>query len=700
MGRVHFDACVVDGARVTVNVSQAEWQRQLAAAHAREVDIALSRAARHERGDDGETVIRDLVAPLVQEGWRALHSRRWPGTRNADIDHLLIGPGGVIVLDTKNWRGHVRFAGGRLWQGQDDVTEAIDGLAAQVKAVEEVMTVGGLAPLEVVGSLVFVDQPIPYVAMGRIHIIGGDDLLRWLRARGQRLHPDTVANLAALAEEHVPPMPTGKRPIVPVARRKPQPRIAQDQAELFSVQALDLDELERASRLPLEQWMIYLHPAQLDVVRRRYNGPCRIRGAAGCGKTVVALHRAAYLASQEPGDLLFLTYVRTLPRVLASLFGRLAPHSLDRVRFSGVHSLALEVLHDAGIRPRLNVAVADTCFNRAWTRLGREHLARPTLGRDYWHEEVRNVIKGRGLADFEDYRSLPRTGRRTPLNADQRRRVWDLYVEYQKLLDAHGVQDFEDVVADALAVAERSAAKTYRFVLVDEAQDLDLLSVRLATALVSDPRDGLTLVGDGQQAIYPGGYTLKEAGLTVSGRSTVLDVNYRNTRQVLEAARDLVRGDDFDDLEDVGESGDRPVTVLRDGAAVLTVTAADSTSAELALCRRLVDDLALGLPASGAAVLCRTKNDAIRLRTLIAGAGVPVQDLEQYNGSAVEAVKVGTVKRAKGLEFQRVYVPRVDSYKTEDGSAEPERVQRERRELFVAMTRARDGLWMSRVDPR
>ena len=75
-------------------------------------------------------------------------------------------------------------------------------------------------------------------------------------------------------------------------------------------------------------------------------------------------------------------------------------------------------------------------------------------------------------------------------------------------MDERGGHDFADVVGLALAVAERGQASTYRFVVVDEAQDLDLQSVRLAAALVSDRRDGLTLVGHGQQAVYPGGYTL------------------------------------------------------------------------------------------------------------------------------------------------------------------------------------------------
>ncbi len=283
---------------------------------------------------------------------------------------------------------------------------------------------------------------------------------------------------------------------MPVVRPRPEPRIQPaDQAELFEVQELDLAELERATRLPAEPWMVYLHPAQLAVVRRRYSGPCRVRGPAGCGKTVVALHRAAYLAGQEPGELLLLTYVRTLPRVLATLYARLSPTTADRVRFSGVHRLALQVLREAGVPVRLDPAAAETAFNRARTQVGRPHLQTAELGRPYWQDEVLAVIKGRGLQRFEEYAELTRTGRVTPLSREQRERVWDLYVRYQELLDERGLHDFADVVGLALAVVERGQAPAYRFVVVDEAQDLDLQSVRLAAALVSDPRDGLTLVG-------------------------------------------------------------------------------------------------------------------------------------------------------------------------------------------------------------
>ena len=138
---------------------------------------------------------------------------------------------------------------------------------------------------------------------------------------------------------------------------------------------------------------------------------------------------------------------------------------------------------------------------------------------------------------------------------------------------------------------------------------------------------------------------------------------------------------------------------VRDGAAVRDVTGMDGGSLDVALSSQLHRDRALGLRDADAAVLCRTGRDADRVRANLRRDGHPVMDLAVYDGTPVPCIKVGTVKRSKGLEFGRVYLPRIDSYACTDGTAEPERVERERRELFVAMTRARDGLWTSRLVP-
>lgn len=604
------------------------------------------------------------------------------GSERADAQHP---PG-------QSWRGDVSLRGGRLWQGQDDVSEKLDGLAAQVADVEEALAPYGLAPLEVFGGMVFVGRQLGVHSAGRIHVLDDAQLLRWVRARGQRLEATRVAELTAALAEAASPCRTVTRTPVPLVRAAPKPRESA-QASLFTTQALDLTELERASRLPLEQWMTYLHPAQVAAVRKRYGGPSRIRGPAGCGKTVVALHRAAYLASQEPGGVLVVSYVKTLPVVLSSLYRRLSPQTASRVTFSGIHRLASDICRDIGQEIRLDGA--ETCFNLAWCRTGREHLS--FLPLSYWREEVLQVIKGRGLTDFEDYRQLARTGRRTALGPEQRARVWDLYVDYERRLAESELHDFVDVSTMALKAVLAGEGPRFRFVLVDEVQDLDLVSLRLAAALTTEEQDGLTLVGDGQQSLYPGGYLLKEAGLAVAGSSLVLNINYRNTRQILDAAYALISGDSFDDLDDIQEEGSRAVEAVREGPAVLVATAADAASLDLALSLRLEHDRAIGLPDGDAAVLCRTGWEADRLRSYLRASGHPVMDLLDYTGNAVAAIKVGTVKRAKGLEFGRVYLPGIDGYLCADEDAEIERVERERRELFVAMTRARDGVWRSQL---
>ena len=64
------------------------------------------------------------------------------------------------------------------------------------------------------------------------------------------------------------------------------------------------EELEQALTFPWEKWIFFLHPSQRELVERDFNGPARVMGSAGTGKTVVALHRAVRLAARGPDTLL------------------------------------------------------------------------------------------------------------------------------------------------------------------------------------------------------------------------------------------------------------------------------------------------------------------------------------------------------------------------------------------------------------
>ena len=258
---------------------------------------------------------------------------------------------------------------------------------------------------------------------------------------------------------------------------------------------LTADELERLMRAPIEEWMIFLHPDQRDLVERRFSGPARVRGSAGTGKTVVGLHRAVSLAKRvaansESGTskfprVLFTTFISTLPPVLATLYERLPSAIPGAVEFINVDKLASRVCAQAGQPPRLNPSLVEREFNRAFNAIVREGtpLHRAGLTRRYLREEVTAVLKGRGVASLEEYVELDRTGRRTPLTRVMREQTWALRTEWDRLLAVASVEDFPDVVLRAKVLAERRNQAVYAAAIVDECQDLTLVGLQFVRAL-------------------------------------------------------------------------------------------------------------------------------------------------------------------------------------------------------------------------
>ena len=99
-------------------------------------------------------------------------------------------------------------------------------------------------------------------------------------------------------------------------------------------------------------------------------------------------------------------------------------------------------------------------------------------------------------------------------------------------------------------------------------------------------------------------------------------------------------------------------------------------------------------------MLCPTNPAAERWLSTLSHADIPAIALTAYDGRTIDAVKVGTYQRAKGLEFAEVFIPDhtrepAPRRDTESTDAHDERAALERRQLFVAMTRARDQLWLA-----
>jgi hypothetical protein len=462
------------------------------------------------------------------------------------------------------------------------------------------------------------------------------------------------------------------------------------------------EDLATVLARPIEDWMVYLDPNQESLVRRQMSGPARVRGAAGTGKTVVALHRARRLA--EAGKrVLVTTYVRNLPEVYKKLFSRFAPEA-GSVQFSNVHRWALGYLRRNDVHPTIDLTTA----GRAWSAACRHVLTddgvlkKAGLTSGYLHDEVEWVIKGRAIAGLDDYLRLERSGRGTPLGAEQRRAVWQLYERYQQNLTDQGVSDFTDVLLRAADVAAASADKPFDCVIVDEAQDLTEAAMRLLSQVVDTTApDSFLVVGDGQQAVYPGGFNLGGLGIQIRGRSFVLTHNYRNTREIYELAAAVAEQAAFDDGGAQRESGRRVVRLSRHGVEPVLAGHDSEDDHDLGLCAAIEAAVDAGTGSGDLAVLVPTNAMMRRYRERIAGLGLPAQDLTEYSGEPNRYVKVGTYQRAKGLEFKHVFLPRLDpdglreaKQPSEDDETYAERLDLTRRQLFVAMTRARDALWL------
>jgi superfamily I DNA/RNA helicase len=684
--------------------AEARRQIALADAHAAAAVEARATAARYDLAEVTERRTAQVLAPLAAVGHHLLADRRWPGSRRAQVDLVVVGPGGVFIVDTKAWKD-VSIHGDRIFRGQEDVTDSVLGLADLAYAAEGDLAEVGLAPGEVHSVVVLSGRAGIDERVGPVRIVGEKDVLRLIAARGQRLTPsqvDTVLMRAiALFPEVNAPAPVNVTLPDPVLPRRPAPV----QGELISADEVQSALLEGMLASPIEEWMTFLHPSQAKLVRRSFNGPARIRGSAGTGKTVVGLHRAAYLARSRPGTVLVTTFVRTLPDVLRQMLQRMAPDVVDRVDFAGVHELARRVLDERGVRAAVDSKKADEAFKTAWESVG----ASGTLGRNardahYWKEELSQVIKGRGLTQFSQYADLARTGRRYRLSVDQRRAVWELYLAYQAGLDRAKVHDFADVILLAEKELRREPLEVpYSAVIVDEAQDLTCAMVRLLYGLVGDAPDAFTLMGDGQQSIYPGGYTLGEVGISVAGRGVILDINYRNTAQILAFASRFVAGDEFADIEGGLARGDVPATVPRTGPEPQIERCASRAERDIRTVERVQTVLReVGTGPGDVGVLCLSRYGVRAATEALKRAGLPVVQLTDYDGAQVGAVKVGTIKRAKGLEFKQVLLPDVGVDQLNDaaapeGGAERERWELRRRELYVGMTRARDGLWVGVV---
>ncbi|MCR5085017.1 MAG: UvrD-helicase domain-containing protein [Succinivibrionaceae bacterium] len=482
----------------------------------------------------------------------------------------------------------------------------------------------------------------------------------------------------------------------------------------------DLGEVLEAS---LEAWRIFLHPEQSRLVhQRRSDSPTLVRGAAGTGKTVVAMHRAVELIRREDWPqgrkLLFTTFTRNLALDLRGLLSRLCTaEEMGRIEVTNLDAWVLRFMRQQGLGQEFAYERGEG-YRECW----KEALAlRPgDLSAAFCHEEFRRVVLPQGIGSAEEYLRAGRRGRGQPLGRRERQGLWPVFARMREALASRSLITFDDACHHcARLLAANPGLCRYGAVVVDEAQDLGEAALRLIASLGqganpdplargAEPR--VFLVGDGQQRIYPRVASLRACGLNVRGvRSHRLRVTYRTTEEIRRRAQAVLEGVACSDMDE-GVEIQRGAVALRHGEPPVTAALATRDEELRFIAARIQEALALRGRDGGAlyqpgdiCVAARTNEWAKGYAEGLAGQGIGTTLLgrDSSDDPAGGGVRVATMHRIKGLEFKVVIIAGASSGRVpleappregDDADRALEDARIERSLFYVAATRARDLL--------
>jgi len=523
--------------------------------------------------------------------------------------------------------------------------------------------------------------------------------------------------------------------------------ISPENSEIF-VTWEELDRLPENSSW--SDWLLFLHPEQRELANKDFKGAARLRGVSGSGKTCVMLHRARYLAKKYRKPILLVTLTESMRKLLDSLILELCGVEAPLIETSTIQGLAHRIvkdLHPKGesayqaIRKSDNDLINEINGQVLEFVKNHEYFSSTGLSKSSYMEVKRFVeeeiyfIRSRLLSSqFEQYldvKSFKRHGRGRALKADARRVFFEAANLKADLMKEVFKIDHEGVVSAACSlllndpasiekfgwaeVSSQSLEKNlsqfspYRCVLVDEVQDLSQLEITMIAAMdsgegrISSQEDGLFLVGDGAQTIYNKGFVLKRCGVNVSNRSYVLIKNYRNSKEIMEASYSLIEKYEFADVDEDNiikpTKPDLPTTVGERPFIVKCRNEKDevefvSETIEKIIATAYEEEDVGAYPEICVIGLNKRTRDIIA--SALAERQIETCELKQSaNTDRSDSIKISTIESAKGHEFQHVFIVGVIEGAMPTKSALENDIAREASRLYVAMTRARDTLYIT-----
>ena len=253
----------------------------------------------------------------------------------------------------------------------------------------------------------------------------------------------------------------------------------------------------------LNKFLLSLSDEQKRILDLDCDNAILIEGAPGTGKSILAIYWVKKLVESGVRNILLTTHTQPLVDYFKQLLEELLPDSLDRlgiivckvdeivVKYTKLNknTIASEGISQLCLRSILQANKLD----------GNIHSKVQQLDESSILEQIK-MIESRGITNPDKYEQISDIGKGEPFRRDLRRAVWDIYQQWENLLQQSGYTTIEQSRRQALDTVSNLSKKPYNAVIIDEAQDLSPTALRLLVQLVEP--SGLFLTADTSQSLY------------------------------------------------------------------------------------------------------------------------------------------------------------------------------------------------------
>jgi len=468
----------------------------------------------------------------------------------------------------------------------------------------------------------------------------------------------------------------------------------------------NVDELQQALDYPWDKWTIFLHPEQRRIVEVILSGPARVSGSAGTGKTIVAIHRAVYLANYNPATrVLLLTFSDTLAASLKRKLIRLIAHQPalgEQIEIYAFNALAKRLYRfNMGKYKIASREMIQSLLEQAANENGSQPFSAAFLLNE-WEQ----VVDAWQLDSWEAYRDVARLGRKTRLPESRREILWSIFEKVRKELKDQGLITYAGMYNELTAHYHAGRPSPFEYCIIDEAQDISVAQLRFLAALFVEAPSSLFFTGDLGQRIFQEPFSWLSLGIDIRGRSKTLRINYRTSHQIRMRA-DKLLGPEISDVDGNTESRRGTISIFNGPEPIIKTFDTQAEEKE-AVGEWLLERVTSNVQAEEIGVFVRSSAELQRAKSAVEAVGLNYQVLDERVTTKTGEISLCTMHLAKGLEFRAVAVMACDdevlplqariNQVTDDSDLE-EVYNTERHLLYVACTRARDYLLVTGVEP-